>query len=80
MKNASGRTPVEDCARIKELGYDISHHVQMYGERFEIVSDPVSEGSGVSIQAVSLENPKRRTLRLPVSIIVGLKDMFRGKA
>ena len=58
MKITTTRTPAEDCARVKDLGYDTSRHVQMCGETFEIVSDPITEGGGVSVQAVSVENPK----------------------
>jgi hypothetical protein len=34
------RTPAENCARSKGLGYTVSKHIKMYGERFELVSDP----------------------------------------
>jgi hypothetical protein len=44
------RASVEDCLRIKDLGYGSSHHIRMYGQQFEIVSDPIPDGDGVSIQ------------------------------
>jgi hypothetical protein len=76
MKHASGRNPANDCARIKELGYSISRHIHMYGEDFEIVSDPFPDGDGVAVEAITSKDPARRTLRLPVAILVGLKDRF----
>jgi hypothetical protein len=76
MKHASGRTPATDCARIKELGYSASRHIHMYGEEFEIVSDPFPDGDGVAVQAITAKDPARRTVRLPVAILVGLRDRF----
>jgi hypothetical protein len=66
-----------DCERIKDLGYSSSHQMQMYGERFEIVSDPFPAGTGVAIQVTTAREPKKRALRLPTSILVGFKDMFK---
>jgi hypothetical protein len=50
--------------------------MQMYGERFEIVSDPFPAGTGVAVEVTTLNQPKKRTLRLPTSILVGLKGLF----
>jgi hypothetical protein len=71
---AAGRTPAENCARIKDLGYVASKHITMYGERLELVSDPVEEGQCIVVQVISGNNPTRRRLRLPVSILLGLSD------
>jgi hypothetical protein len=48
----------------------------MYGEDFEIVSDPFPDGDGVAVEAITSKDPARRTLRLPVAILVGLRDRF----
>lgn len=68
------RANAENCARIKGLGYVASKHIKMYGEHFELVSDPVQEGNCVVVQVVSRNDPTIRTLRLPVSILLGLSD------
>ena len=47
----------DDCVRIKDLGYNASSHIQMYGERFEIVSDPFP--TGTQLQS-SLQPPATR--------------------
>jgi len=75
-----GKSVTDDCVRIKELGYTSSHHISMYGERFEIVSDPFPDGNGVAVQVTTAQEPAKRTLRLPTSILVGLKDMFTKAA
>jgi hypothetical protein len=76
MHHATDRTPAKDCARIRDLGYSTSHHIHMYGEHFEIVSDPFPDGGGVAVHATTAKDPARRTLRLPVAILVGLRDLF----
>ncbi len=76
MSYASGRTSAEDCSKIKDLGYGITRHIHMYGQRFQIVSDPFPDGDGVAVHAISAHDPAIRTLRLPVSILLGLKDLL----
>ncbi|MGA2988469.1 MAG: hypothetical protein ABSG32_32270 [Terriglobia bacterium] len=76
MTHAIKKSSVEDCVRIKDLGYGSSHHIRMYGQQFEIVSDPIPVGNGVSVQVTSAAEPAKRTLRLPTSILVGFKDFF----
>jgi hypothetical protein len=67
-----GGSPSEDCARIRELGYKLSGRANLYGEKFEIVSDPFPEGGGVAVRVVTATNRAIRTLRLPVAILLGL--------
>jgi hypothetical protein len=76
MNHETGRTPAMDCARIKKLGYSTSHHIHMYGEHFEIVSDPFPDGAGVAVDAITARNPVKRRLHLPVAILVGARDIF----
>ena len=66
----------DDCNRIKELGYSSSHHIRMYGQRFDIVSDPFPDGDGVAVQVTTAKEPKKRKLRLPKALLVGLRDLF----
>ena len=76
MKHAIKKSSVDDCVRITNLGYTSSHHIRMYGQKLEIVSDPVPDGNGVSVQVTSEADPTKRTMRLPTSLLVGLKDLF----
>ena len=52
----------------------------MYGERFELVSDPFVEGDYTTVHAINGDDGRIRALRLPVSILVGLPDLLRRKA
>ena len=76
MSSTVDHSALEDCVRIKDLGYSRSHHIRMYGEQFDIVSDPFQQGSGVAVQVTTAQEPTERTLRLPTSILVGLKDLL----
>ena len=76
MSSMVDRSAAEDCARIKDLGYTSSRHITMYGEKFEIVSDPFPDGSGVAVHVTTAQEPTERTLRLPMAILVGLKDLL----
>lgn len=52
----------------------------MYGERFELVSDPFVQGDYTAVHAISPNDRGIRELRLPTAILVGLPDLFRQKA
>jgi hypothetical protein len=66
----------DSCAKIRDLGFTASVHIKMYGERFEIVSDPFDEGDCIAVRAISRNDLVVRTLRLPIAILVGLADRF----
>jgi hypothetical protein len=66
----------DSCAKIRDLGFAASKRVKMYGERFEIVSDPFDEGGCIAVRATSGSNPEIRILRLPSAILIGLADRF----
>lgn len=64
------------CQRIMDLGYVAGKHVSLYGEHFELASDPFVDGDWVAVRVMSENDPTIQTIRLPVSILVGLTDMF----
>jgi len=74
------RSPSENCARIKKLGYIVGKHMNLYGEHMELVSDPFEQGDCVAVHAISGSNPAVRTIELPVSILAGWEDLFQELA
>ena len=74
------RSPSENCARIKKLGYIVGKHMNLYGEHMELVSDPFEEGDCVAVHAISSSNPTVRTIELPVFILAGWEDLFQELA
>ena len=75
--HASSGLPSENCAKIRDLGFTASKRIRMYGERFELVSDPFDEDGCTAVHAISGNDPRIRTLRLPVAILLGLSERFR---
>lgn len=69
------RTPQENCARIKKLGYIAGKRVNLYGERIELVSDPFEDGKCVAVRAVSGSNPTVRTFDLPMTLLSGWQEL-----
>lgn len=65
-----------NCERMKDLGYIAGKRVNLYGEYFEIVSDPFVDDEWVAVRVISENDPTIRTIRLPVSILLGLTDLF----
>jgi hypothetical protein len=61
---------------MKKLGYTVGKHLDLYGEKMELVSDPFDEGELVSVHAVSAKNPTVRKVALPVSILSGREGLF----
>jgi hypothetical protein len=70
------RTPSENCARIKKLGYIVGKQMNLYGEHIELVSDPFEDGKRVAVHVVSGNNPTERTIDLPVTLLSGWEDLF----
>jgi hypothetical protein len=70
------RSGSDSCAKIKDLGFKTSKHMKLYGERFEIVSDPFDEGAYIAVRATSEKDPGVRTVRLPTALLAGQADRF----
>jgi hypothetical protein len=71
MISHSGKRPsVSDiCARVKHLGYAISRRIRLYGEEFEVVSDPFPEADGIAVQVTTKKDPSIRVLRIPATVL-----------
>ena len=61
----------EACARIKQLGYVACRRVRIYGEEFELLSDPFPQTDQIEIRAKAKGDSSVRILRLPVTIVQG---------
>ena len=58
------------CERIKRLGYAQNNQVRLYGEVFDLVSDPVSVGDHlVFVDAVERKSGQARRVRIPSTIV-----------
>ena len=59
----------EVCERLKALGYERRKTIRMYGEEFDLASNPVADGNGFAIEAISRKSGVARMLRIPLSIL-----------
>ena len=69
----------ELCERLKALGYAHRQRIRMYGEEFDLTSNPVANGNGFAIEAISRKSGNARMLRIPLSILQMIsKDLAAG--
>lgn len=59
----------EICEKLKHLGYACSNHIRLYGEQFQLVSDPFPHETGIAVEVVNRDNKDPRTLKLPLPIL-----------
>lgn len=60
---------VEFCERLKKLGYAQHNRIRIYGEEFDLTSNPMMEEDGFSVEAVCRGSGNTRKLRIPLSIV-----------
>jgi hypothetical protein len=59
----------EVCAQIKKSGFRTSQNVRLYGEEFEVLSDPFPNEIGVAIRVRSRRTSQIRHLQLPATLV-----------
>ena len=64
------------CDRLVDLGYIAGKLVNLYGEHFKIASDPFIDGNWVAVRVTSEDDPTIQTIRLPVSILLGMTNLL----
>jgi len=81
MANRNIETPsvLEVCARVRHLGYAASRRVRLYGEEFEVVSDPFPEADGIAVQVRSKSNPTVRIMQIPATVLQGVRRRKAAK-
>jgi hypothetical protein len=63
------QTVEDSCVSIKHLGYVAHGCVRIYGEEFELLSDPFPEHERVAICARAKGESNIRLLRLPLTLL-----------
>jgi hypothetical protein len=57
------------CARLQELGFAREKHIKLYGEEFELVSNPVPDGNGFAVKGLTSGSNKVRRVRIPLTLV-----------
>jgi hypothetical protein len=63
----------EICANVKRLGYGASQSIRLYGEEFEVISDPFPESGGVAVTVKTKKSDSIRVLQLPATVLQSVK-------
>ena len=75
MSNRSSgfRSASDICAHLKHLGYAISRRIRLYGEEFEVVSDPFPEAGGIAVHVTTKKDSSTRVLQIPATVLQGAR-------
>jgi hypothetical protein len=59
----------EVCDQLQRMGYAQSKRIRIYGQEFEVISNPFPHGDGIAIQAFSKQETQARTVQLPLPVV-----------
>ena len=63
----------EICADVKNLGYGVSGRIRLYGEEFEVISDPFPEADGIAVHVKTKKDSRVRVLQLPATVLQSVR-------
>ena len=70
----------EICAGVKRLGYGSKQTVRLYGEEFEVISDPFPEAGGIAVTVRTKRNDSIRVVQLPSTVLQSVKGAWHKAA
>ena len=79
-RNIESPSVAEVCARVRHLGYAASGRVRLYGEEFELVSDPFPEADGIAVHVTTKKDSRIRVLQLPATVLQSVRGRDRSAA
>lgn len=74
------RSSIEICASVKRLGYGANQIIRLYGEEFEVISDPFPEAGGIAVTVRTKKDSRIRVLGLPATILQSVKGPLASAA
>jgi len=63
----------EICEGVKRLGYGTRQNIRLYGEEFEVISDPFPEAGGIAVNVRTKKNEAIRVVQLPATVLQSVK-------
>ena len=67
------RSVSDICTHVKHLGYAISRRIRLYGEEFDVVSDPFPEAGGIAVHVTTKKDSTIRVLQIPATVFQSAK-------
>jgi hypothetical protein len=68
------------CASVKRLGYGTHQRIRLYGEEFEVISDPFPEADGIAVHVKSEKDTGIRVVRIPATVLQSVKGRASSAA
>lgn len=63
------------CERLKRIGYERDKKIRIYGEQFELISDPISLGDRFFVvDAIETRSRQLRRVRIPLTVVNTLRQ------
>jgi hypothetical protein len=65
------------------MGYAEERRIRLYGEEFRLVSNPVPDGDGFSVDGIARLSGDQRRIRVPLSLVVTIRreiEVLESKA
>lgn len=62
------------CERLRKMGYAQERHIRLYGEEFDLVSNPVSDGEGFAVEGIARRSGVHRRIGVPMSLVVTIRQ------
>jgi hypothetical protein len=63
----------EVCASVKRLGYGASQSIRLYGEEFEVMSDPFPDADGIAVSVKTKRDRSIRVVHLPATVLQSVR-------
>jgi hypothetical protein len=79
-RNIDAPSVSEICDRVKHLGYAVSKRVRLYGEEFDVVSDPFPDADGIAVHVTTKKDSKIRVLQIPATVLQSIRKRARSAA
>lgn len=71
--NSPEATEVLICERLKKFGYSQERHIRLYGEEFDLVSNPFPDGDGFAVEGIARTSGQLKRMHIPLSLVQTLK-------
>lgn len=67
------------CERLKRLGYEKNKQIRMYGEEFDLISDPITISDHLYVvDAIERKSKSLRRVRIPLPIVNMVRQDLRA--